>query len=97
MIEILLRPEAETDIENIADYTIERWGRRQAESYISALRGDITSLVQFSKRFPIHEPTGLALRRMRSGHHLIFYLISDEAIEIVRVLHERSDPSLDFP
>jgi toxin ParE1/3/4 len=97
MIEILLRPTAQADIEAIADYTIERWGRRQAEAYVMTLRADIVSLAQFPKRFPIHEPSGLALRRMRSGHHLIFYRESNAAVEIVRVLHERSDPSLDIP
>lgn len=93
MIEILLRPQAEADIENIADYTIERWGREQAESYVAALRADIASLGEFAERYPIHEQTGLGLRRMGSGHHLVFYLIGKDAVEVVRILHERRDPT----
>lgn len=95
MIEVLVRPEAESDIEGIADETIERWGREQAQSYVAALRADIASLAEFPKRFPIHEQTALGLRRMRSGHHLVFYLVG-EAVEVVRVLHERRDPTLEL-
>lgn len=93
MIDVLLRPQAEADIENIADYTIERWGREQARTYLAALRADIAILSEFAERYPVHEQTGLGLRRMRSGHHLVFYLVEENAIEIVRVLHERRDPT----
>ena len=93
MIEVLLRPEAEADIDAIADYTIERLGREQARSYVAALRADVASLSEFPERFPIHEQTGLGLRHMGSGHHLVFYLASENAVEVVRVLHQRSDPT----
>lgn len=31
------------------------------------------------------------LRRARSGHHFIFYLIDEERVDVIRVLHERRD------
>lgn len=93
VLEVLLRPAAEIDIEDIADYTIERWGREQARDYLTTLRADIVSLSKFSERYPLHEQTGLGLRRMRSGHHLIFYLVRKQVVEVVRVLHERRDPT----
>ncbi|MBO9519009.1 MAG: type II toxin-antitoxin system RelE/ParE family toxin [Porphyrobacter sp.] len=92
MHEVWLRPEAAADVEAIADYTIARWGQRQARAYVDALRNDIASLSTYAKRFPLHEETRLGLRRMRSGQHLVFYLIGDHAIEVVRVLHERMHP-----
>jgi toxin ParE1/3/4 len=93
MIEVLLRPEAEADIHEIADYTIEQWGREQARSYVAALRADIASLSRFPERFPIHEQTGLGLRRMASGHHLVFYFVGEGVVEVVRVRHQRRDPT----
>lgn len=90
--DIRYRPEAAADLEDIADYTIERWGRKQARSYISGLRADIESLSNFALRFPEHEPSGLGLRKMSSGHHLVFYLVDGDVVEIVRILHERMDP-----
>lgn len=89
--EIRYRPAAEADLEDIADYTIERWGTKQARSYLSGLRADIECLAQFAMRFPEHESSGLDLRKMTSGHHLIFYLINDDIVEIIRILHERMD------
>lgn len=89
--DIFYRPEAIADIRDIANYTIERWGRNQAQGYIAALRKDIESLTTFALRYPIHEPSALNLRRMNSGHHLIFYLVTDPSVEIVRILHERMD------
>ncbi len=89
--DIRFRPEALADLEDIADYTIERWGSKQARSYILTLGADIKSLSDFALRFPEHEPSGLGLRKMTSGHHLVFYLIDGEIVEIIRILHERMD------
>jgi len=97
MPDVVLRPEAEADVELIADYTIARWGLEQARTYTATLRADISSLASFPERFPVHSQPELGLRRMRSGHHLVFYLVSDGAIEIIRVLHERQDPTTDLP
>lgn len=96
MREILLRPEAAADVEAIADYTIARWGQQQARIYVGALRRDIASLSTDAERFPLHEETRLGLRRMRSGQHLVFYLVGDHAVEVVRVLHERMDRDQTF-
>jgi toxin ParE1/3/4 len=93
MIDVLLRPEAEADVDEAADYTIERWGREQARSYLATLRADIARLAELPRRFPVHEPTGLGLRRMRSGHHLVYYWVGNETVEVVRILHERRDPT----
>ena len=90
-LDIVYRPEAIVDIHNIAAYTIERWGRQQAQNYMATLRKDIESLTEFALRYPIHEASALNLRRMNSGHHLLFYLVTDQTVEIIRILHERMD------
>jgi|TARA_R100001244_G_scaffold44182_8_gene39959 toxin ParE1/3/4 len=89
--DISYRPAAIADIEEIAEYTIERWGRNQGRSYVAALRKDIESLTEFALRYPLHETSKLNLRRMNSGHHLVFYLVTDQSVEIIRILHERMD------
>lgn len=55
---------------------------------MAALRADIESLAEFAERFPVHDESGLGLRRMRSGRHLVFYLVEERAIDVVRVLPE---------
>ena len=93
MTEVLLRPQAESDMDELADYTIKRWNREQARSYVTTLRADIARLAEFPDRFPVHEPTGLGLRRMRSGHHFVYYLAGEAMVDVVRILHERRDPT----
>ena len=75
----------------IARDTRARWGDAQAATYSAALRDDIKSLGEFSLRFPEFDGRRKGLRRMNSGRHAVFYLVSEDRIEIVRVLHIAMD------
>lgn len=65
-------------------------GEAQAAKYAAQLRDDIKSLCEFPLRLPefITRP---GLRRMNSGRHAVFYLVLEDRIEMVRVLHGASD------
>lgn len=91
MRKVIVRPDAEVDIEDAADYTIAQWGREQARQYIDDIRRGIERLAINGLRYPEESEVFPGLRRMRSGHHFIFYLIDDERVDVVRVLHERRD------
>lgn len=52
MRSIVVRPEAEVDIEDAADYTMEQWGRDQARRYIGDIRKAIDRLAIDGLRFP---------------------------------------------
>jgi toxin ParE1/3/4 len=82
------RTPASSDLRQIANQTRQRWDADQAARYVDRLRGDIKSLAEFALRFPLLEDTRLSLRKMPSGHHLVFYLVTETEVEIVRVLHE---------
>ena len=85
------RSAATSDLRGLARYTRARWGEEQAAQYVSTLRDQIKSLQEFPLRFPEFEGPNAVLRRMSSGHHQVFYLVGDDQIEIVRVLHEAMD------
>jgi plasmid stabilization system protein ParE len=51
---------------------------------------DIKSLCEFPLRFP-EFASRPGLNRMNSGRRAVFYLVLEERIEIVRVLHGASD------
>lgn len=91
MRSIIVRPEAEVDIEDIADHTIAQWGADQARHYLGDLRRTIERLAVDGLRRPEEAQLFPGLRRARSGHHFIFYLIDDERVDVIRVLHERRD------
>ena len=93
---VTISQEAALDIDRIADSTIARWGSPQARSYIATLRVDIESLGRFPERFPSHHGRYSQLRKMRSGHHVVFYQVFEARVHVIRVLHERMhfDPKL---
>ncbi len=90
MKRINFRTAASADMRKLARETPAAWGEAQAYKYSRQLRDDITSLAEFPLRFPVFESRP-GLRRMNSGRHAVFYLVFDDRIEIVRVLHLASD------
>lgn len=87
---INFRTAASADMRKLARETRAVWGEAQAYTYSRQLRNDIKSLIEFPLRFPEFEFRP-GLRRMSSGRHAVFYLVFDDRIEIVRVLHVASE------
>ena len=52
MRSVILRPEAEVDIEDTADYTIKQWGVEQARHYVGDTRRTIEYLAVNGLRHP---------------------------------------------
>ena len=70
----------------VARETRSAWGEAQAALYSAKLRDDIKSLREFPLRFPEYQPRP-GLRRMNSGRHAVFYLVLEDRVEIVAVIH----------
>lgn len=94
MREVVLRPDAEADIEDATDYTIDCWGLEQALAYVSELRLAIESLTTTALRHPLYDTVHPGLRRKRSGMHHIYYLASKDSVEVLNILHVQRDPGL---
>ncbi len=92
MREIVLRPEAEGDVEDISDYAIDQWGHEQARRYVEDLRAAIERLAISALRHPLYDAVWPGLRRKRSAMHHIYYLVADDRVEIVRIIHVLRDP-----
>jgi toxin ParE1/3/4 len=89
-----LRPSAEADMDAIWEYSCRTWSADQADRYIDdlfdafELLGEAPGLGQ--EAFAV----AAGYRRLRVGHHLVFYRSAGVgAVDIVRVLHEKSDVS----
>ena len=91
MRRINFRVAASADMRGIAHYTRKRWGDEQTTAHGSNLRDQIKSLREFPLRFPEFDGKYDGMRQMHCGHHMVFYLVTDDAIEIIRVLHEAMD------
>ncbi len=86
-----LLPSAQRDLDAIWNYTAAAWGIEQAETYIAALRWDMERLCEYPQLGPPHRSRVAEFRKLPSGHHLIFYLVRDQTVEVARILHERMD------
>ena len=90
MIGLKFRAAAAADMRRVARETRCAWGEAQAAHYSAKLRDDIKSLREFPLRFPEYESRP-GLRRMNSGRHAVFYLVFEDRVEIVAVIHVASD------
>lgn len=83
--------EAESDLEQIADYIAEQNPQR-ALSFIQQLRSSCEDLVNNTNGFalvPRYEHHGL--RRRVQGNYLIFYRVEPAKVVIVHILHGATD------
>ena len=93
MPKYILTRKATSDLAEIWDYTFARWGLEQAETYSSAIRADLSFLLEFPERRRPCDAIKRGLFKHPSGSHVIFYTVSDENVIVMRVLHQR----MDFP
>lgn len=86
-----LSEEADRDLEEIFDYTVEKFGVEQAIVYVSSFEDTFESLCNNPKlgreRMEIRE----ALRSIVKESHVVFYRILRSKIRIVRILHVSRD------
>ena len=90
---LVFAPRATADIDQIFDYTEAQWGSDQAEKYISDLRDACRSFTGTLR-------PGRSAASIRKGYfvigcgsHNIFFREEKTRIVIVRILHNRMDPS----
>lgn len=88
-----LTPAAQRDLSEIWDFTRERWDARQAETYISELRAAIERVADDPTRGRDCDGLRPGYRRYAIGSHLVFYVETEDTVDVVRLLHQRMDPS----
>ena len=92
-----LTKRAKTDLKSIAAFTQKKWGKPQRRIYLKQFDDAFYLLAKLPD-------IGVDCTYIKSGYrkfpvasHMIFYrAISDELIEIVRVLHKRMDARAHF-
>lgn len=92
MTQYELSKDAQTDLQEVARYTIKHWGKQQFNLYRQGLKETFHAIGngsvaerQFSESLP-------QLRVIKYRHHYIFYIKNDESRPIIiGVIHERRD------
>ncbi|MEX1118714.1 MAG: type II toxin-antitoxin system RelE/ParE family toxin [Terrimicrobiaceae bacterium] len=82
---------AESDIRQILEYTLDRWGAKQAAKYAASLETALGKLAageiegrEFSGNLP-------GVRVYRCEHHYIFFQPLAPSLVVLAILHEQMD------
>ena len=83
---------AKADLKSIAAYTQRRWGREQRRIYAKQFDDAFHMLAKSPESGAACDSIKIGYRKFPNGSHVIFYRhLSDNEIEIVRILHKRMD------
>ena len=86
-----LTPKAADDLDGIYEYTITNFGLGQARDYLNGPHrrfGDLAERPALGRGADRLAPE---LRRYPYRSHVVFYMLENEGVLIVRVLHESMD------
>ncbi|HEY0623845.1 type II toxin-antitoxin system RelE/ParE family toxin [Sphingomonas sp.] len=86
-----IRPQTQSDLREIGDYSDAHWGRIQAKLYLDAIADTIDQIAAMPLAGSDQANVSPGLRKWRSGSHNIYYRTRDDAVLIVRIMHERMD------
>jgi toxin ParE1/3/4 len=91
MLKLLIKPEAEKDLEKIYEYTYLTWGLEQAEKYQDDLFHGMQLLLEQNKLGIIYPYSNILYRKLHVNRHLIFYRFDKQSCTIIRILHDSMD------
>lgn len=86
-----LSQEADKDLEDIFDYTVEKFGLDQAVLYVSSFENTFEALCNNPKLGRERTEIREELRSVVKESHVVFYRILKSKIRIVRILHGSRD------
>lgn len=86
-----LTPRAKEDLRQIWNYTLEEWSENQADRYIEALFNRFTWIAGKPLVGKHRSDIRDGYYCFPQGEHLVFYLISEDAIDIIGIPHKEMD------
>jgi toxin ParE1/3/4 len=86
-----IRPKAELDLSDIWLSGVEIWGVERADRYMKGLFAAFDVLADFPEMARERGEFSPPVRMHSNGSHLILYVVQNDVVEIIRVLHPRQD------
>ncbi|MCX2930506.1 type II toxin-antitoxin system RelE/ParE family toxin [Mycobacterium sp. CVI_P3] len=87
----VLSPAARADLEEIWDYTSERWGADQAEEYVREIQRAVERIVDNPLIGRACDDVRPGYRKHPVASHTLYYRFGGNVIDVVRILHQRMD------
>jgi toxin ParE1/3/4 len=88
---IVVLPAARDDLREIWRFGVLTWGEAQADRYADMIDAGIRGLGDQPYMGQGADGVSPGLRRLVLRSHVVFYRVGDEAVRIIRVLHQSRD------
>jgi len=89
--QLVIAPAARNDLKEIYHYGLRQWGQARSESYLSTIKNQFWLLTQqplIGTERPVLLPD---VRSLPIKSYTLFYRVTANKVEIIRVLHGRQD------
>jgi toxin ParE1/3/4 len=90
--QLVIAPAAKTDLKDIYQYGLRQWGQTQSESYLENIKEQLWMLTEQPLIGVDRSELLHCTRSLPVESHILFYRVTPDTIEIIRVLHGRQDP-----
>lgn len=87
----MFRPQAQLDVAEIWDYTVEKWSGEQANIYLLGLNALLETLCEFPEIARLRTEFMPHVRIHTYKSHVIIYQNDESTLEVIRVVHARSN------
>ncbi len=95
MSRYVLSPAAQADLDQIWDYTCQRWSADQAEAYVREIQRAIERVADNPRIGRSCEEVRTEYRRHAVGSHTLYYRLGGAGdhllVDVVRILHKLMD------
>ncbi|QUR67788.1 type II toxin-antitoxin system RelE/ParE family toxin [Mycobacterium spongiae] len=93
MSQYVLSPAAQADLEQIWDFTSERWNDDQAEAYVRVIQRAVELVADNPLIGRSCDEVRAGYRRHTAGSHTLYYRVGagGDLVEVVRILHKHMD------
>lgn len=86
-----LRPRAEADLSDIWSYTAGKWSVAQADRYYRELIDAVQALGDRPTLGRSCDDIREGYRRHNVASHVVFYVVAQDHVEVIRILHSSRD------
>ena len=89
---LIIAPTATNDLKEIYAYSLRQWGQSRSNRYLENIKDKIWLLIE-QPLLGIERPEIFNdIRSVTIESHTLFYKVTTDTIQIIRVLHRRQDP-----
>jgi len=90
--QLVIAPAAKNDLKDIYQYGLRQWGQAQSESYLTIIKNQFWLLTQQPLMGTERSELLPDTRSIPIESHTLFYRVTANRVEIIRILHGRQDP-----